>query len=133
MPLRPLMSLLAALALPLCTHAVHAHHAFAAEFDRNQTIELSGTVTKVEWMNPHARIYVDAPDTDGVVVNWNLEMGSPNSLMRQGWRRDSLEPGDAVSITGWRARNNPHVGNIEAVRLPDGTRVFAASSANEGN
>jgi hypothetical protein len=73
---------------------------------------------------------VEAPDTDGVSVNWNLEMGSPNGLMRQGWRRDSLKPGDIVTVTGWRARNHPHVGNIGTVKLPDGTRVFAASSAD---
>jgi hypothetical protein len=129
LPLLPILSL----ALLLLPAGAEAHHAFAAEFDRNQPIELSGTVTKVEWMNPHARIYIDAPDSAGVVANWNLEMGSPNGLMRQGWRRDTLQPGDAVSITGWRARNHPHVGNIDNVRLPDGTRVFAASSANEGN
>lgn len=133
MNIRTLMLLLVTVTQGLWSGNVAAHHAFAAEFDRNQPIELNGTVTKVEWMNPHARIYVDAPDAEGVMANWNLEMGSPNILMRQGWRRDSLKPGDAVSITGWRARNHPHVGNIDAVRLPDGTRVFAASSANDAN
>ncbi len=123
--------LLSMLLLALQVQASHAHHAFTAEFDRNQPIELQGTVTKVEWMNPHARIYVDAADSDGEVVNWNLEMGSPNMLMRAGWRRDSLKPGDAVVITGWRARNHPHVGNVGQVTLPDGTRVFAASSIND--
>lgn len=125
--------LIASAVLVLPAGSATAHHAFAAEFDRNLPIELNGTVTKVEWMNPHARIYIDAPDGDATIVNWNLEMGSPNSLMRQGWRRDSLKPGDAVSITGWRARNHPHVGNIDAVSLPDGTRIFAASSANAGD
>lgn len=120
--------LLAAVAMMPC--AASAHHAFAAEFDRNQPIEITGSVTKVEWMNPHARIYVDAPDANGATVNWNLEMGSPNGLMRRGWRRDSLKPGDKVTITGWRARNNPLVGNIDEVTLPDGTRIFADTSAN---
>lgn len=121
-----------ALSVPaLLSLPARAHHAFAAEFDRDQPIEFTGTVTKVEWMNPHARIYVDAPDTDGLMANWNLELGSPNGLMRQGWRRDSLKPGDTVTVTGWRARNHPHVGNVGAVSLPDGTRVFAASSADE--
>lgn len=110
--------------------AAFAHHAFAAEFDRNQPIEITGSVTKVEWMNPHARIYVDAKDASGAIVNWNLEMGSPNGLMRRGWRRDSLKPGDTVTITGWRARNNPLVGNIDEVTLPDGSKVFADTSAN---
>jgi hypothetical protein len=116
-----------AAAVPL---VASAHHAFAAEFDRNQPIEITGNVTKVEWMNPHARIYVDVTDANGATVNWNLEMGSPNGLMRRGWRRDSLKPGDKVTITGWRARNNPLVGNIDDVILPDGTKIFADSSAN---
>ena len=107
-----------------------AHHAFAAEFDRNQPIEITGKVSKVEWMNPHARIYVDVTDANGVTVNWNLEMGSPNGLMRRGWRRDSLKPGDAVTVTGWRARNNPFVGNIDEVIMPDGSKIFADTSAN---
>ena len=110
--------------------AASAHHAFAAEFDRNMPIEITGSVTKVEWMNPHARIYVDATDASGATVNWNLEMGSPNGLMRRGWRRDSLKPGDKITITGWRARNNPLVGNIDDVILPDGSKIFADTSAN---
>jgi hypothetical protein len=122
-----ILAMLTMLTMPSMTLA---HHAFATEFDREQPIELVGTVTKVEWMNPHARIYVDAEDTDGVMVNWNLELGSPNGLMRQGWRRDSLQQGDPISVTGWRARNNPHVGNVQAITRPDGTRVFAASSAD---
>ena len=108
-----------------------AHHAFAAEFDRDQPIEITGSVTKVEWMNPHARIYVDAKDGSGATVNWNLEMGSPNGLMRRGWRRDSLKPGDVVTITGWRARNHPLVGNIDEVTMPDGSKIFADTSAND--
>jgi hypothetical protein len=107
-----------------------AHHAFAAEFDRDQPIQITGTVSKVEWMNPHARIYLDVTDANGATVNWNLEMGSPNGLMRRGWRRDSLKPGDVVTITGWRARNNPLVGNIDDVIMPDGSKIFADTSAN---
>jgi hypothetical protein len=107
---------------------VNAHHAFAAEFDRNQPVDVSGQVSKIEWTNPHARIYVDAEDESGEMINWNFEMGSPNNLMRQGWRRDTLEPGDSINISGWRARNAPYVGNVREVSLPDGSRVFAASS-----
>jgi hypothetical protein len=121
------LTLATAAALPTIASA---HHAFAAEFDRNQPIEITGNVTKVEWMNPHARIYVDVTDANGATVNWNLEMGSPNGLMRRGWRRDSLKPGDKVTITGWRARNNPLVGNIDDVILPDGSKIFADTSAN---
>jgi hypothetical protein len=105
-----------------------AHHAFAAEFDRDQPVEVTGTVTLVEWMNPHARFYVDAADEDGEIVNWDFELGSPNGLMRQGWRRDSLKPGDVVTVSGWRARNAAHVVNAREVTLADGKRVFASSS-----
>lgn len=120
----------AALTAGLGAAAAWAHHAFAAEFDRDKPIELTGTITNVEWTNPHARFYVDAPDPDldGEVVNWNFELGSPNGLMRQGWRRDTLQPGDAVFVTGWRARNNAHVANARCVEK-DGRRLFAGSSA----
>lgn len=107
---------------------VQAHHAFSAEFSRDLPIEVQGTVTKVEWMNPHARFYVDAEDENGEIVNWNFELGSPNNLMRRGWTRNSLKPGDVVSVTGHRARNAPHVGNASSVVLGDGRKVFAGSS-----
>jgi hypothetical protein len=105
-----------------------AHHAFAAEFDRNQPLEVSGTVTKVEWTNPHARIYVDTVNDSGETVNWNFEMGTPNILMRNGWRRDSLQAGDQVKVTGWRARNAPLVGNAGEIFQQDGTKLFTDSS-----
>jgi hypothetical protein len=120
-------------ALILGAAVANAHHAFAAEFDREKEVDLTGTVTKVEWTNPHARFYVDAPDPelDNEVVNWNFELGSPNGLMRAGWRRDSLKPGDVISVSGWRARNNAHVANARSVMDADGKRLFAASSAEE--
>jgi len=119
------------LALAVSGHRADAHHAFAAEFDREQPIEITGTVTNVEWTNPHARFYVDAPDPDrdDEIFNWNFELGSPNGLMRAGWRRDSLKPGDVVTVTGWRARNAAHVANARAVTDADGNRLFANSSA----
>ena len=109
-------------------HSAGAHHAFAAEFDRDQPLEVTGTVTLVEWMNPHARFYVDVEE-DGEIVNYDFELGSPNGLMRRGWRRDSLLPGDEVVVNGWRARNDPHVANARSVTLSDGTQMFAGSSA----
>lgn len=112
--------------LPLA-HA-KAHHAFAAEFDRNQPLEVSGTVNKLEWTNPHARLYVDSVDADGKAVTWNFEMGTPNILMRKGWRRDTLKSGDKVRVTGWRARNAPLVGNAGGVFQGDGTELFTDSS-----
>ena len=123
----------AGLALVLSTAVVQAHHAFAAQYDRDQPIEITGTVTKVEWLNPHARFYMEAPDPDldGEVVAWNWELASPNALMRQGWRRDSLKPGDTITASGWRARKDPHVANARNVTDASGKRLFAASSAED--
>jgi len=123
----------ALLILVLGTAAVRAHHAFAAQYDRDQPIEITGTVTRVEWFNPHARFYVDAPDPDrnNEMFNWNWELASPNNLMRQGWRRDSLKPGDTITVTGWRARKDPHVANARNVVDGNGKRLFAASSAED--
>lgn len=106
-----------------------AHHSFSAEFDRNLPVTVTGTVTKVEWMNPHARFYIDAKDDSGKTVNWDFELASPNGLMRRGWNRNSMKIGDLVTVTGHRAKNNPLVGNASTVTLADGKRLFAGSSA----
>ena len=107
-----------------------AHHSFAAEFDRNLPVTVTGTVTKVEWANPHARFYVDAKDERPArSVNWDFELASPNGLMRRGWTRNSMKIGDVVTVTGHRAKNNPHVGNASTVTLADGKKLFAGSSA----
>src|SRR5713226_3678563 len=82
---------------------VFAHHSFAAEYDANKPITLTGTVTKVEWMNPHARFYVDVKDENGKVTNWEFELGSPNGLLRRGWTRNSLKPGDTITVSGYLA------------------------------
>ena len=109
------------------------HHAFAAEFDSDAPVELTGTVTNVEWMNPHARFYVDVEDEDGNVNNWNFELSSPNGLMRRGWRRDSMKPGDVINVSGFRAKNAPYVGNARTVTLTDGRELFAGSSFDTDN
>jgi Family of unknown function (DUF6152) len=111
---------------------VSAHHSFAAEFDRNLTVNVTGSVTKVEWANPHARFYIDAKDESGATVNWDFELASPNGLMRRGWTRNSMKIGDVVTVTGYRAKNHPHVGNASTVTLADGKKLFAGSSGEAG-
>jgi hypothetical protein len=109
-----------------------AHHSFSAEYDRNKPVSLIGTVTKVEWTNPHARIYIDVRDDAGNVANWDCELGPPNGLMRQGWNRNSLRAGHVVTIKGFLSKTEPHIANARSVFLPDGREVFAGSSFDTG-
>lgn len=104
------------------------HHSFAAEYDATKPVTLTGTVTKVEWMNPHARFYVDVKDDKGVIANWELELGSPNGLMHQGWTRNSLKKGDVVTVTGSLAKDGSKLANARKIILADGTPVLGASS-----
>jgi hypothetical protein len=100
-----------------------AHHSAAAEFDVNKTFELSGVITKVEWTNPHAHIYMDVTDASGKVANWNLELASPNMLTRNGWSRNSLKQGDKVSVTGLSAKDNSTAGYANSITFPDGRKL----------
>lgn len=111
---------------------VAAHHSFAAQYDANQPVTLKGVVTKVEWMNPHARFYIDVTEADGKVVNWNLELASPNYLKRAGWSSTSLKQGDEVTVEGSLARSGANMANARLVTFPDGTRVFARSAQDGG-
>jgi hypothetical protein len=104
-----------------------AHHAFAAEFDANKGIKVSGTITKVEWTNPHAWLYVDVKDESGKLTSWSFELGSPNGLIRQGWRRTSVKAGDQVTIEGFVAKDGSNTANAHSVTLADGSKVFAGS------
>ena len=121
----------AGLGLLLCTLPMLAHHSFAAEYDSAKPITLTGTVTKVEWMNPHARFYIDVKDEKGEMNNWELELGSPNGLMRQGWTRNSLKKGDQVTISGSLAKDGSKLANARTVKLADGRQVFAGSSETD--
>jgi hypothetical protein len=107
-----------------------AHHSFSAEFSRDLPVEVTGSVVKVEWTNPHARFYVRAEGPDGEPVTWNFELTTPNILIRQGWRPDSLKPGDQVSVSGWRARNAPYVANAGSVKLANGKQLFNGSAGS---
>lgn len=111
--------------------SLFAHHSGAAEFDSNKKIDLDGVITKVEWTNPHAHFYMDVKDANGMVTNWNLELASPNVLIRNGWRRTSLKPGDHVSVTGVRAKDNPTVGSAGVITFPDGHKLTFLAADNE--
>ena len=107
-----------------------AHHSFAAEFDITKPVTLAGKVTKLEWTNPHAYLFVDVTDaTTGGVTNWEIEMGSPNGLTRLGWTRNLLKPGDGVTVEGYLGRNRPNLANAKSVAMTaTGKKLGAASS-----
>ena len=119
-----------ALGLVAATVPVFAHHSFAAEFDGTKQISLAGTVTKVDWVNPHTWVYVDVKGEDGSVVNWALESGAPNALYRAGWRKDDLKVGDSVTFSAFLAKDGTHTAAARQVTLPDGRKVFAGSAAS---
>ena len=129
---RSIVACAASLAALIGSVPLQGHHAFAAEYDRDKPITLTGAVTKLEWTNPHARIYIDAKDDKGVVTNWDFELGPPNGLMRRGWNRNSLKAGHIVTIEGFLSKTNPRGANARTVKLADGREVFAGSSFDTG-
>ena len=109
--------------------AAFSHHSFAAEFDANKPISLKGTITKVDFVNPHSWLYIDVKDSDGKVVSWAVEMGSPNGLIRRGVTKNSVPVGVEVTVEGYRAKDGSPTANGATIKMPDGKRLFAGSSA----
>ena len=125
---RSVIALAVAVACVVGAVSTAAHHSFAAEFDANKKVSVIGTVTRIEWTNPHARFYVDVKDESGKVVNWDFELASPNGLMRRGWTRSSLKAGDVVTVVAYGAKNAPYVANASTITMSDGRKMFAGSS-----
>ena len=111
--------------------SLSAHHSFAAEFDSNKPVSLTGAVTKLEWQNPHIWLYLDVKDDQGAAQRWQCEGGAPNTLTRNGWSRDSLKPNDQVTVDGWMAKDGSKTCNVRSVKLPDGRSVLAGSSGGD--
>lgn len=133
MRVRSIVVLAAAVAAAAASARVVAHHSFAAEFDSQRPLTVTGVVQKLEWTNPHARLFVDARDDKGTVVHWDFELGPPNGLMRRGWNRNSLRQGHVVTVEGFHSKTQPHIANARSVKLPDGRNVFAGSSFDVDN
>ena len=115
------------LGLLLAAVPAAAHHAFSAEFDATKPVQLRGTITRMEWINPHSWIHLDVPQEDGTVQSWMIEAGPAGVLVRRGWSKDSIAPGTEVLIEGYQARDGSNRANGRDVTLPDGSRLFAGS------
>ncbi len=123
---------LVGLALMLALNVGLAHHSFSAMFDGSKSVTLEGTVTKVEWANPHVYFYIDVKDADGKTENWACETAGPNSLIRRGWKRDSLKVGDKIVVRGYPAKNGSKIADAREVTFPDGRKIFAGSPGDGG-
>src|SRR2546422_3662024 len=107
---------------------VWAHHAFAAEFDGNKQVTLRGTITRMEWINPHAWLHMNVKGTDGKTVNWAIELGPPNSLIKRGWKKTSVPAGVEILVVGYQSKDGANRANGRDITLSDGTKLFAGSS-----
>ena len=123
------LPILCCFSLPLA-----AHHSFGAEYDTSKPISLTGTITKIDWTNPHSFLFLDVKDDKGEVVNWKLEGYPPGVLYRTGWRKDiTIKVGDTVTITGWRSRDSSNLAHSREVTLPDGRKLFFGPPAGTGD
>jgi len=127
------LALIVGAALLVLTASAYAHHPFAAEYDWTKPVTLTGTVSKIEWTNPHAVLYIDAKDENGQTKQWALELGSPSALTRAGWTKDTLKKGDQVTVDAWRAKNKDDKANVKSVKLSNGRELSGASSIGQVN
>ena len=125
--MRMTLGLLAAGLVLLCAVPVVAHHSFSVEYDAGKPVKVTGAVTKLEWTNPHARLYVDVVGSDGTTTNWNFEMASPNILERNGWSRRAVQPKDQVVVEGFGGRQAANRGIANSVTFNDGRALFAGA------
>ena len=115
------------LGVMLITASLAAHHAFSSEFDQDKPVLLEGSLTKADWTNPHAWLYIDVKGADGKAVNWAIEMGPPNALLRRGWKKSSMQFGAILKVEGFAAKNGKEFANATNITMPDGTKIFAGT------
>jgi hypothetical protein len=128
---RIVLGLMIVAAMTAATMPLMAHHSFAAEFDSNKTLKMTGVVTKIDWTNPHVWFYVDVKDDSGKVTNWGFEMGPPHLLQGSGWTRTTMKLGDQVNVIGSAAKNGSNRANARTVTTADGKKMGAASSEGQ--
>jgi len=121
-----------AMGLALAAAPAFAHHSFAAEYDGTKPVTLKGKVTEFEWVNPHSWVHIDVTDDKGTTVNWACETAPPNILYRQGWRKDSIKPGDEVVIDGFMAKDGSHTLSARQVQTPDGKSYLTGTTGDGG-